>query len=61
MVQLWLKEGLTVFRDQEFTAIYARGVKALDDVQDLRLRAVSGTCRPLQHPPRPASDIESNN
>ena len=60
--QLCLKEGLTVFRDQEFTSdLRSRAVKRIDDVQDLRARQFPEDFGPLQHPPRPASYIEINN
>ena len=60
--QLCLKEGLTVFRDQEFTSdLRSRSVKRIDDVQDLRARQFPEDFGPLQHPPRPASYIEINN
>ena len=60
--QLCLKEGLTVFRDQEFTSdLRSRAVKRIDDVQDLRARQFPEDFSPLQHPPRPASYIEINN
>ncbi|MBG1232203.1 aminopeptidase N [Aestuariivirga litoralis] len=60
--QLCLKEGLTVFRDQEFTAdMRSRDVKRIDDVQDVRARQFPEDFGPLQHPPRPSSYIEINN
>ena len=60
--QLCLKEGLTVFRDQEFTAdLRSRAVKRIDDVQDLRSRQFPEDQGPLSHPPRPSSYIEINN
>ena len=60
--QLCLKEGLTVFRDQEFTSdLRSRAVKRIDDVQDLRARQLPEDAGPLQHPPRPSEYIEINN
>jgi aminopeptidase N len=60
--QLCLKEGLTVFRDQEFTSdLRSRAVKRIDDVQDLRARQFPEDMGPLQHAARPASYIEINN
>ena len=60
--QLCLKEGLTVFRDQEFTSdLRSRAVKRIDDVQDLRERQMPEDLGPLQHPPRPSEYIEINN
>jgi aminopeptidase N len=60
--QLCLKEGLTVFRDQEFTSdLRSRAVKRIEDVQDLRARQFPEDMGPLQHPARPASYIEINN
>jgi aminopeptidase N len=60
--QLCLKEGLTVFRDQEFTSDHrSRSVKRIDDVQDLRSRQFPEDRGPLQHPPRPDQYMEINN
>ncbi len=60
--QLCLKEGLTVFRDQEFTSdLRSRAVKRIDDVQDLRARQFPEDMGPLQHPARPSRYIEINN
>ena len=60
--QLCLKEGLTVFRDQEFTSdLRSRAVKRVEDVQDLRARQFPEDMGPLQHPARPSSYIEINN
>ncbi len=60
--QLCLKEGLTVFRDQEFTSdLRSRAVKRIDDVQDLRDSQFPEDFGPLQHPPRPSQYIEINN
>ncbi len=60
--QLSLKEGLTVFRDQEFTADQtSRAVKRIEDVNTLRTRQFSEDAGPLSHPIRPDSYIEINN
>lgn len=60
--QLSLKEGLTVFRDQEFTADRtSRAVKRIDDVNLLRTRQFAEDGGPLAHPVRPESYIEINN
>lgn len=60
--QLCLKEGLTVFRDQEFTSdLRSRAVKRIQDVKTLRMRQFPEDLGPLQHPPRPSSYIEINN
>jgi aminopeptidase N len=60
--QLCLKEGLTVFRDQEFTADLRSGpVKRILDVRALKTRQFSEDAGPLAHPVRPASYIEINN
>jgi len=60
--QLSLKEGLTVFRDQEFTADRtSRAVKRIDDVDLLRTRQFAEDAGPLAHPVRPESYIEINN
>lgn len=60
--QLCLKEGLTVFRDQEFTAdIRSRAVKRIADVKRLRADQFPEDGGPLAHPVRPDSYIEINN
>lgn len=60
--QLSLKEGLTVFRDQEFSAdMGSRGVKRIDDVQSLRKMQFPEDAGPLAHPVRPDNYIEINN
>ena len=60
--QLSLKEGLTVFRDQEFSAdMGSRGVKRIEDVRILRAHQFSEDAGPMAHPVRPASYIEINN
>ena len=60
--QLTLKEGLTVFRDQEFTAARtSASVKRIDDVTALRGRQFPEDAGPLAHPIRPESYQEMNN
>ena len=60
--QLSLKEGLTVFRDQEFSADrHSRAVKRIDEVNMLRTRQFAEDAGPLAHPVRPESYIEINN
>ncbi len=60
--QLSLKEGLTVFRDQEFTSDQrSRPVKRIQDVRMLRARQFPEDAGPLAHPIRPDQYIEINN
>ncbi|UDG82082.1 aminopeptidase N [Candidatus Vallotia cooleyia] len=67
--QLSLKEGLTVFRDQEFSADMAGGsnnpeasaVKRINDVHVLRQMQFSEDAGPMAHPVRPESYVEINN
>ena len=64
--QLSLKEGLTVFRDQEFsqdlcTTASARAVKRIEDVRVLRTAQFPEDAGPMAHPVRPDSYIEINN
>ena len=60
--QLSLKEGLTVFRDQEFTGDRtSKAVKRIEDVNMLRTRQFAEDAGPLAHPIRPDSYIEINN
>jgi aminopeptidase N len=60
--QLCLKEGLTVFRDQEFTGdVRSAAVKRIEDVRFLKARQFQEDAGPLAHPVRPASFIEINN
>jgi aminopeptidase N len=60
--QLCLKEGLTVFRDQEFTSdLHSRAVKRIEDVRTLRARQFPEDQGPLAHAVRPDSYIEINN
>ena len=60
--QLSLKEGLTVFRDQEFSGdMGSRGVKRIDDVRILRTVQFPQDSGPMAHPVQPDSYIEINN
>ncbi len=60
--QLCLKEGLTVFRDQQFSGdVRGRAIKRIDDVMALRSRQFREDNGPLAHPVRPESYIEINN
>lgn len=60
--QLSLKEGLTVFRDQEFTAdTHSRAVKRIEDAKGLRAHQFIEDSGPLAHPIRPDSYVEINN
>ncbi len=60
--QLCLKEGLTVFRDQEFTAdTRSRAVERISDVRGLRAHQFVEDAGPLAHPVRPALYHEINN
>lgn len=60
--QLSLKEGLTVFRDQEFSAdLNSRAVKRIEDVRILRNRQFPEDAGPLAHSIRPDTYIEINN
>ena len=60
--QLSLKEGLTVFRDQEFSGDRAsRAVRRIDNVRMLRQHQFPEDAGPTAHPVRPASYEEMNN
>ena len=60
--QLCLKEGLTVFRDQQFTGdMRSHAVKRIEDVMMLRARQFREDGGPLAHAVRPDSYIEINN
>jgi aminopeptidase N len=60
--QLCLKEGLTVFRDQEFSAdMRSRAVKRIADVRSLRATQFIEDAGPLAHPVRPETYKEINN
>jgi aminopeptidase N len=64
--QLSLKEGLTVFRDQEFSADMigtdsGRAVTRIDQVRTLRQAQFPEDAGPMSHPVRPDSFVEINN
>ncbi len=60
--QLSLKEGLTVFRDQEFGAdLYSRPVQRIREVRNLRVRQFPEDASPMAHPVRPQSYMEISN
>ena len=60
--QLCLKEGLTVFRDQEFSSdMRSRSVKRIADVRALRAAQFVEDAGPLAHPVRPEAYREINN
>ena len=60
--QLCLKEGLTVFRDQQFSAdMRGAEVRRIEDVAALRGRQFREDSGPLAHPVRPESFMEINN
>lgn len=54
--QLSLKEGLTVFRDQEFTSdLNSRAVKRIEDVKNLKASQFTEDSGPNSHPVRPSA------
>ncbi len=60
--QLSLKEGLTVFRDQQFSQdMGSATVKRIDDVRIIRTAQFSEDAGPMAHPIRPDSYVEMNN
>ena len=60
--QLSLKEGLTVFRDQEFGAdLHNRSIARIREVRGLRAGQFPEDAGPMAHPVRPASFVEINN
>ena len=60
--QLSLKEGLTVFRDQQFSGdMNSNAVKRIEDVRMLRTYQFAEDSGPMAHPVRPASFVEINN
>jgi len=60
--QLSLKEGLTVFRDQEFGAdTHSRAVTRIQEVRALRVSQFPEDAGPMAHPIRPASYAEISN
>src|SRR5271154_97197 len=60
--QLSLKEGLTVFRDQEYGAdTYSRAVTRIQEVRSLRAGQFAEDAGPMAHPVRPQSYVEIRN
>ncbi len=60
--QLSLKEGFTVFRDQQFSAdMNSPAVQRIDDVTMLRTHQFAEDAGPMAHPVRPDSYVEINN
>ena len=60
--QLSLKEGLTVFRDQEYGAdTYSRAVTRIQEVRGLRAAQFPEDASPMRHPVRPQSYMEIRN
>jgi len=60
--QLSLKEGLTVFRDQEFGAdMYSRPVARIQEVRGLRAAQFPEDAGPMSHPVRPQAYVEISN
>ena len=60
--QLSLKEGLTVFRDQEFSSdLGSRAVNRIDNVRVMRGAQFAEDASPMAHPIRPEQVIEMNN
>jgi len=60
--QLSLKEGLTVFRDQEFGAdMHSRAVQRISEVRGLRAAQFPEDAGPMAHPVRPQSYMEISN
>lgn len=60
--QLSLKEGLTVFREQQFSQESgSAAVKRIEDVKQIRTRQFAEDSGPIAHPVRPDSYIEINN
>jgi aminopeptidase N len=60
--QLSLKEGLTVFRDQEYGAdTYSRAVTRIQEVRSLRSTQFPEDAGPMKHPVRPQSYVEIRN
>ncbi len=60
--QLTLKEGLTVYRDQEFSAdTNSRGVKRISDVRIMKESQFTEDAGPMSHPIQPKTYLEINN
>eukprot|EP00923_Selenidium_pygospionis_P027916 GHVN01050446.1.p1 GENE.GHVN01050446.1~~GHVN01050446.1.p1 ORF type:complete len:912 (+),score=124.55 GHVN01050446.1:619-3354(+) len=60
--QITLKEGLTVYRDQQFTTSMGGGIgKRIEDVNEIRTRSFAEDSSPMAHPIRPDSYIAIDN
>ncbi|MGB0911688.1 MAG: aminopeptidase N, partial [Nitrospirales bacterium] len=60
--QLCLKEGLTVFRDQEFSGdMGSQAVNRIANVRSLRMSQFPEDAGPMAHPPRPNQFVTINN
>lgn len=60
--QLSLKEGLTVFRDQEFSSdLGSRSVNRIDAIRIMRTHQFNEDASPMAHPIRPDKVVEMNN
>jgi len=60
--QLSLKEGLTVFRDQEFSSdLGSRAVNRINDVKVIRSHQFAEDASPMAHPIRPDKVVQMNN
>ena len=60
--QLTLKEGLTVFRDQQFSGdMLSHAAKRIDEVNVLRTRQFAEDAGPMSHPIQPSKYVEINN
>lgn len=60
--QLSLKEGLTVFRDQQFSAdMHSKGVTRIKNVRIVRSQQFAEDAGPMAHPIRPEKVVEMNN
>ena len=60
--QLTLKEGLTVFRDQQFSGdMLSHAAKRIDEVNVLRTRQFAEDAGPMSHPIQPSTYVEINN
>lgn len=60
--QLSLKEGLTVFRDQEFSSdLGSRAVNRIDAIRIIRTHQFNEDASPMAHPIRPDKVVEMNN
>ncbi|MGB6976467.1 MAG: aminopeptidase N, partial [Gammaproteobacteria bacterium] len=60
--QITLKEGLTIFRDQQFSAdMFSPVIQRIEDVNVIRTAQFAQDASPMAHPIRPESYIEVNN